>query len=220
MHITNSIENMDHLIIKHPRDAFDDEILRQYFQLFIACSGKSVNSLRLDIAEKIALRGDQINRTVKGLKKTKDDNGNYVFTIPNNAFDGQKQLNNVPMDNVLLYTAAVDLTVNLPRGRLIVNKAIADILPRLRRQCTRDDKTLTVAEVEQLRFMRCWYGDKLPPPPLTVAIIEQMKSCEEATLMEPIGQGKAFVVKLGSLMAEWNIYFNTLVRLVDYKWFK
>jgi hypothetical protein len=196
--------------------AFDDQIIKEYLTEFKQsrrdADGKPMveDAIWMDMAKTLGLSDDTLHRHMMGWKKDRN---------PISPFDGQEDRNPPPLETVFRYIAAIDDSVEFPRGREIVNRALATALRRIRYSRTGENLPLTSAEVERLRFLRQWKVDDIPRPAISTITVKDMRRCYKfRSLMEPIRRDKEFVEGLKLLQRRWSVLFLVFVQLTNYAW--
>jgi hypothetical protein len=136
---------------------------------------------------------------------------------PESALDGQEERYEPGFEEVFRYIAALDLAVAFPRGRVIVNRAMARVLGGIRRVHSSEVHPLTATEVERLRFLRSWVAARRSSPGITMVTVQAMEESEFSDLMGPIRFSEPFLEGLKRLYADWNVSYDAL-RAFTYPW--
>jgi hypothetical protein len=136
---------------------------------------------------------------------------------PESALDGQEDRYEPGFEEVFRYIAALDLAVTFPRGRVIVNRAVARVLSGIRRVHSGEVHPLTATEVERLRFLRNWVAAQRSSPGISMVTVQEMEESEFFDLMGPIRFSESFLEGLKRLYADWNVFYDEL-RAFTYPW--
>jgi hypothetical protein len=125
------------------------------------------------------------------------------------------------LDYIFRYIAACDDLVQFPRGRRIVNRAVARALGGIRTAKDGWDGAIpTEVEVERLRFLREWTHKRTPRSGFSVETIHAMATSEFRDLMEPLEYSPEFVAGLNRIWAGWNVAMTELAGLLSYDWLR
>jgi hypothetical protein len=205
---------------KNIKRAFDERIAEEYVLVFRDSRKKDGSPLGEDrvwdeLADVIGVSDITRWRFATGV----DGKG----TRPLSLFDGRAERYRPGLDEVFRYIAATDLTVDaigFPRGRIIVNRAMARALAGIRRIATDEDRTMTAVEVERLRFLGRWILRHMPRSGFSAETVREMLSEDTNRLMGDIDFSDQFILGLNRLYADWNPHRVKLLELVSYHWLR
>jgi hypothetical protein len=213
---------------KKTKDSFDEEIIKGYLAEFKKTQWSREGRPMPDyviwgaLIQMLRIAGTNKDRYLKGRDK--------YYKMPMSLFDGQLERKDPPLDPVFRYIAACDIKVNFfPRGRVMVNRAVAKALNYIRRHT--DGYTgnpLTPSEVERLRFLRrwkyeCWEREHRFTPGFSTETIRDIYSSDFHDLMDvikPIESPDRFLEGLNRLYDDWNVAMDELLRNLSYDWLR
>jgi len=197
------------------RDVFNRQIIREYvaeFKMTRTNRGGSRMKDHLlwsDLAETLGLSYASRRRYAMGVDK--------VGKRPESALDGEQERYEPGFEEIFRYIAALDLAVTFPRGRVIVNRAMARVLSGIRKVHGGEVHPLTATEVERLRFLRSRVAAQRSSPGISMVTVQEMEESEFSDLMGPIRFSEPFLEGLKRLYADWNVFYDAL-RAFTYPW--
>jgi hypothetical protein len=201
------------------RRGFDKRLLEEYVLTFRDSrrdeQGGSVPEDRIwtEVADFLCMVGATRWRYAKGV----DHTGNR----PSSSFDGRPERYRPGIEEVFRYIAAVDITVEsvrFPRGRIIVNRAVARALTGVRRIMTGEDHPITDVEVERLRFLERWHHRHKTKSGFSAETVRDMCNANGEQLMGQPELSDTFIRSLNRLFADWAPHHVRLLQFLPYDW--
>jgi hypothetical protein len=168
-----------------------------------------------NLTEMLCIDGTTRWRFVKGVDRT----GNR----PLSPFDGRPERYRPGIEEVFRYIAAVDLTleaIQFPRGRVIVNRAMARALTGLRRITTGEDYRISEVELERLRFLERWNRLHVTRSGFSVQTVRDMFNENRENLLGDIEFSDQFIRSLNRLFADWTLHHARLLNNLPYDWLR
>jgi hypothetical protein len=168
-----------------------------------------------DLVDVLAIDGATRWRYLTG----NDGTGNR----PLSPFDGRPERYRPGLAEVFRHIAALDIAVGdigFPRGRVIVNRAVARALTGLRRMTTGEDRAITADEVERLRFLERWNRSHRVTSGFSAQTVRDMSASDPGGLTGEIDPSDQFISRLNQLYADWAVHFTRLLGILSYDWLR
>jgi hypothetical protein len=211
----------DQQFTRRQQEGFRVLVLSEYVSdIFNAVKNMSVvadvplDKIFVHMAKTLGLSDDQSYRWILGAS-------GKIRRVPISPVTDVKQKQPPTLDNVFCYLAAIDHRVQLQRGRVYVNGALARAMNCIRQRENEKAASVDVCGVERIRFVRGWQKQRMiqgERNQISKATVAAMRGSKYHDLMKLDGSDEHIAKSLVSLMQDWDELFSVLITNIKYSW--